>query len=85
MENSKDILTELKPGKEKIFTSYQVFIITVIAFLQFTIILDFMVLSPLSAILLPAFHITTRQFGLVVSAYAFSASISGIMAAGFAD
>jgi predicted MFS family arabinose efflux permease len=85
MENSKDMLTELEPRKEKIFTSYQVFIITVIAFLQFTIILDFMVLSPLSAILLPAFHITTRQFGLVVSAYAFSASISGIMAAGFAD
>jgi predicted MFS family arabinose efflux permease len=44
-----------------------------------------MVLSPLGAILLPAFHITTKQFGLVVSAYAFSAGASGLLAAGFAD
>ncbi|MCB0631928.1 MAG: MFS transporter, partial [Lewinella sp.] len=44
-----------------------------------------MVLSPLSAILLDEMHITTAQFGLVVSAYAFSAGASGLMAAGFAD
>ena len=44
-----------------------------------------MVLSPLGAILLPVFHITTKQFGLVVSAYAFSAGASGLLAAGFAD
>jgi len=71
--------------KEKVFTSYQVFVIAIIAILQFTIILDFMVLSPLGAILLPTFHITTQQFGLVVSAYAFSAGASGLLAAGFAD
>ncbi len=81
----KDTLTEFQPVKEKIFSYYQVFVIAVIAILQFTIIMDFMVLSPLSAILMPVFHITTKQFGLVVSAYAFSASISGILAAGFAD
>ena len=81
----KDILNDLNPVKEKVFNSYQVFIIAIIAILQFTIILDFMVLSPLGAILLPEFHITTKQFGLVVSAYAFSAGISGLLAAGFAD
>jgi predicted MFS family arabinose efflux permease len=74
-----------QPVKQKIFSSYQVFIIAILAFLQFTIILDFMVLSPLGTILLPAFHITTTQFGLVVSAYAFSAGTSGLLAAGFAD
>ena len=74
-----------KPVKEKVFTPYQAFIIAVLAILQFTLVLDFMVLSPLGAILLPAFHITTRQFGLVVSAYAFSAGISGLLTAGFAD
>ena len=41
--------------------------------------------GPLGAILMPALHITPAQFGLVVSAYAFSAGISGILAAGFAD
>ncbi len=34
---------------------------------------------------MPALNITTHQFGLVVSAYAFSAGISGILASGFAD
>ena len=44
-----------------------------------------MVLSPLGAILIPALNITPAQFGLVVSAYAFSAGASGLLAAGFAD
>ncbi|MBP6826965.1 MAG: MFS transporter [Saprospiraceae bacterium] len=71
--------------KERLFTPYQVFIVAVLAFLQFTIILDFMVLSPLGAQLLEALNVSTRQFGLVVSAYAFSAGASGLLAAGFAD
>lgn len=74
-----------QPSKEKIFTSYEVFIIAILALLQFTIILDFMVLSPLGAILLQALNITTSQFGWVVSAYAFSAGASGLLTAGFAD
>jgi predicted MFS family arabinose efflux permease len=48
-------------------------------------VLDFMVLSPLGAILLPELSITPAQFGMVVSAYAFSAGASGLLAAGFAD
>ncbi len=75
-----------KSPKAKVqFTSYQVFVVAVLAFLQFTIILDFMILSPLGAILMPALKVGPSQFGLVVSAYAFSAGISGILAAGFAD
>ncbi|HVV49183.1 MAG TPA: MFS transporter [Polyangia bacterium] len=68
-----------------VFTRYQKFVVVVLAFLQFTIILDFMIISPLGAFLLRDLHITTRQFGLVVSAYAFSAGASGLLAAGFAD
>ena len=71
--------------KEIVFTGYEKFMIAVLAFMQFTVILDFMVLSPLSAILLPELQITTSQFGAVVSGYAFSAGISGVLAAGFAD
>jgi predicted MFS family arabinose efflux permease len=67
------------------FSRYHVFLIIILTFLQFTIILDFMVLSPLSAILLPTLGITTAQFGMVVSAYAWSAGVSGLLAAGFAD
>lgn len=67
------------------FNGYERFIIAILAILQFTVVLDFMVLSPLGAILLEELDITTSQFGLVVSAYAFSAGISGLLTAGFAD
>lgn len=77
--------TTQKPTKQGIFTSYQVFIIAILAILSFSIILDFMVLSPLGALLIEKLHIKTAQFGLVVSVYAFSAGASGLLAAGFAD
>ena len=67
------------------FSSYEKFVIVILALLQFTVVLDFMVLSPLGAILMPRLNISTSQFGLVVSAYAFSAGASGLCAAGFAD
>jgi predicted MFS family arabinose efflux permease len=78
-------MTATNQPKEKLFTGYQVFVIAILSILQFCIILDFMVLSPLGAILLPELKITTAQFGWVVSAYAFSAGASGLLAAGFAD
>jgi predicted MFS family arabinose efflux permease len=71
--------------EQKTFSGYDVFVITILTILQFTLILDFMVLSPLGAILMPTLNITPAQFGIVVSAYAFSAGLSGILAAGFAD
>lgn len=67
------------------FTGYQKFIIAILALLQFTVILDFMVLSPLGDILMKTLDISTTRFGIVVSAYAFSAGASGLLAAGFAD
>ncbi|NBA84500.1 MFS transporter [Emticicia sp. CRIBPO] len=74
-----------KAIQKQAFTRYEIFVIAVLAFLQFTVILDFMVLNPLSAILLDDLNIHTSEFGLVVSAYAFSAGASGLLAAGFAD
>lgn len=67
------------------FTKYQKQVIVILAFLQFTVILDFMIMSPLGALMMPALNMTTTQFGTVVSAYAFSAGASGFLAAGFAD
>ena len=71
--------------KKKVFTRYETFVIAIITIVQFTVVLDFMVLSPLGAILIPELSITPAQFGMVVSAYAFSAGASGLLAAGFAD
>jgi predicted MFS family arabinose efflux permease len=67
------------------FSGYQKFVVALLAFLQFSIILDFMIISPLGAIIMPDLGITPQRFGEIVSAYAFSAGISGLLAAGFAD
>jgi predicted MFS family arabinose efflux permease len=69
----------------QVFSSYQKFVVGVLAFLQFTIILDFMIISPLGAMMMPTLNITPHQFGWAVSSYAFSAGVSGFLAAGFAD
>jgi predicted MFS family arabinose efflux permease len=67
------------------FTGYQKFVAGLLAFLQFAVILDFMVMSPLGAVIMPSLGISPARFGIVVSAYAFSAGLSGLLAAGFAD
>lgn len=67
------------------FTGYQKFVIFLLAITQFTVVLDFMVMSPLGDIMMKTLHITAKQFGVAVSAYAFSAGISGLLTAGFAD
>jgi len=67
------------------FSPYQKLVIAILALLQFTVVLDFMVLSPLGDILMKSLKISPSGFGLIVSSYAFSAGISGFLAAGFAD
>ena len=75
---------EDKSIKDK-FSSYQVFVIGLLALTQFTVVLDFMVMSPLGDMLMKNMHLTTKQFGFAVSGYAFSAGIAGLLTAGFAD
>ncbi len=67
------------------FSNYHIFVIVILALTVFTVVLDFMVLSPLGAQLLRLLNIGPKQFGLVVSAYALSAGASGLLTAGFAD
>jgi predicted MFS family arabinose efflux permease len=71
---------EIKP-----LSSYQKFVMALLAITQFTVVLDFMVMSPLGDILMKSLAISPKQFGIAVSSYAFSAGISGLLAAGFAD
>lgn len=67
------------------FSSYQKAVVGMLAFLQFAVILDFMLMSPLGAVIMPALSINPAQFGMVVSAYALAAGVSGLLTAGFAD
>src|SRR5678816_2294854 len=70
---------------ENKFTRYQALVIVLIALTQFTVVLDFMVMSPLGDMLMKSMELNTKQFGLAVSVYAFSAGTSGLLTAGFAD
>jgi predicted MFS family arabinose efflux permease len=67
------------------FSGYQKFVIFILAITQFTVILDFMVMSPLGDMLMKSLSLKPQAFGFAVSAYAFSAGISGLLTAGFAD
>jgi predicted MFS family arabinose efflux permease len=69
----------------KKFTPYQILVITILALTQFTVVLDFMVMSPLGDKLMKAMQLTPQQFGIAMFSYAFSAGISGFLTAGFAD
>ncbi len=66
-------------------SSYQKIVVALLAVTQFSVVLDFMVMSPLGDFLMKSMEISPQKFGFAVSAYAFSAGISGLLAAGFAD
>ncbi|MFD2556408.1 MFS transporter [Sphingobacterium tabacisoli] len=67
------------------FSSYERTVIFLLAITQFTVVLDFMVMSPLGDMLVKSMDINASSFGNIVSAYAYSAGISGLLTAGFAD
>lgn len=67
------------------FSGYQKIVVAALAGILFTVVVDYMTLSALSAILLPELQLSTGKFGWIVSAYAFSAGISGFLATSFAD
>lgn len=61
------------------------YLLLTLAAIQFSHILDFMIMMPLGPILIQAFGISTHEFGLLVASYSFSAGLSGLLAATFID
>jgi predicted MFS family arabinose efflux permease len=70
--------TQLTPQREKYF-------LLTLAGIQFSHILDFMIMMPLGPILMAEFGIGTHEFGLLVASYSFSAAFSGLLAATYID
>jgi predicted MFS family arabinose efflux permease len=62
-----------------------ILVLLILACLNFTHILDFMIMMPLGNYLMPYFHITAQQFSFLVAAYTLSAAASGFAAAFFVD
>ncbi|OGS98653.1 MAG: MFS transporter [Gallionellales bacterium RIFCSPLOWO2_12_FULL_59_22] len=61
------------------------YLLLTLAGIQFSHVLDFMIMMPLGPILIAAFGISTHEFGLLVASYSFSAALSGLLAATFVD
>ena len=70
--------TDLKPGRERL-------LLLTLAGIQFTHVVDFMIMMPLGPQLTALFLISDAQFGLLVSAYTLAAGVSGLLAAFFVD
>lgn len=68
----------LTPQREK-------YLLLTLAGIQFSHVLDFMIMMPLGPMLMSTFGINTHEFGLLVASYSFSAALSGLLAATFVD
>lgn len=60
-------------------------VLLILAAVQFTTIVDFMIVMPLGPQLMRTMNIDTTQFGLVVSSYTFAAGLAGLIASAIAD
>lgn len=60
-------------------------LLILLASVNFTHILDFMVMMPLGNFLMPYFNITPGQFSVIVASYSISAAVSGFAAAFYVD
>lgn len=67
------------------FTSQQWGLLLLLAAINFTHILDFVIVMPLGDPLRQQLHINPREFGMVVSAYGISAMITGIISSSVVD
>jgi len=70
--------TLLTPQRER-------WLLLTLASIQFTSVLDFMIMMPLGPQLTQLFGISAGQFGFLVSAYTFSAGLSGFLASTYID
>jgi predicted MFS family arabinose efflux permease len=75
---SSHVQTALTPQRER-------YLLLTLAGVQFSHVLDFMIMMPLGPILIAAFGISTQEFGLLVASYSFTAAASGLLAATFVD
>lgn len=60
-------------------------VLLILASLNFTHILDFMIMMPLGNYLMPHFHINAQFFSWIVASYPITACVSGLIAAFYVD
>ncbi len=73
------------PPSTPLTTRRELWLLLTLAGIQFTHILDFMMMMPLGPQFTQLFGITDAQFGLLVSAYTLAAGASGLVASAYVD
>jgi MFS transporter, DHA1 family, inner membrane transport protein len=73
------------PGEPLRLTRSEWFLLLVLAAVQFTHIIDFVIVMPLGPVFKSALNLSIKEFGWMVSAYAFSAGVTGMFGAWFLD
>ncbi|HEX6913541.1 MAG TPA: MFS transporter [Longimicrobium sp.] len=68
-----------------VFSAREWLLLLVLTAVQFCHILDFVIIMPLAPMLMRSLHVSPSGFGLLVSAYTFSAAASGLVAAAYMD
>lgn len=61
------------------------YLLLTLAGIQFSHVIDFMIMMPLGPLLIAELGISTHQFGLLVASYSFCAAASGLLTATFVD
>ena len=74
-----------QPGATHWTPTRERLLLLTLAAIQFTTVLDFLIIMPLGPQYMRVFHINPRQFGLIVSAYGISAGATGLAAGFFLD
>jgi predicted MFS family arabinose efflux permease len=89
IEKSTSITERSRPvavrGTAAGLTRQEWLLLLVLAAVNFTHILDFVIMMPLGPQFKQDLHLSDQWFGFLVSAYAFSAALAGLLAAWFID
>src|SRR5579884_2781678 len=70
-----------EPAARPRWSLSEVVLLLVLAAVQFVLIIDFVIVMPLGPAVKTSLTLTNRQFGWMVSAYGFTASVTGLLAA----
>ncbi len=72
-------------GEAGTSVAQRVMVLLVLALVQFTSIVDFMVVMPLGPIMMRKLGLETGQFSMIVSSYSISAGLAGLLASSIMD
>lgn len=80
-----EMTQEISAGHTKLSQRQERLILLILAAVQFTTIVDFMIVMPLGPQLMEKLRISPAKFGLIVSSYTFAAGAAGLVASSIVD